>query len=115
MFLARLGYAGNDFHYFASAGIDQHDVIRQKVRYWHLADILDEQTNVRFRGQSRHPNASPSCPLLTQSGHVRVGRMAKRRRLTCGPRGLRIAASNLSLSKELMICLEDFARKHDRV
>jgi hypothetical protein len=33
MFLARLGYAGNDFHYFASAGIDQHDVIRQKVRY----------------------------------------------------------------------------------
>jgi hypothetical protein len=55
MFLARLGYAGNDFHYFASAGIDQHDVIRQKVRYWHLADILDEQTKSAFGGKADIP------------------------------------------------------------
>ena len=25
-----------------------------------LADILDEEIDVRFRGQSRHPNARPS-------------------------------------------------------
>jgi hypothetical protein len=29
--------------------------------------------NVRFRGQNGHRKFAPSCPLVTQSGHVRLG------------------------------------------
>jgi len=41
---------------------------RHEVRSWHPADILDEEINIRLRGQSGHPNARPLWPLLTQIG-----------------------------------------------
>jgi hypothetical protein len=38
------------------------------VRYWHLADIEDLRTNVRFRGVKRTSRCDAAMSALTQMG-----------------------------------------------
>jgi hypothetical protein len=54
--------------HFATFAASQHF-----GRYWHKADIEELPINVCFRGKSGHRDQSASCPLMTQSGHLRRG------------------------------------------
>ena len=42
------------------------------VRYWHLADIGECTAYVRYWGQSGHTFLHCTCPLMTQSRHLRA-------------------------------------------
>ena len=44
------------------------------VRYWHLADLAFQPADVRYWGQNGHGPDIAGCPLMTQSGHQRIGR-----------------------------------------